>query len=275
VQNIKGSPVHLEKTVMNLIANATEAISESGEVTIRTESRYVDRPVHGYDEIRAGEYAVLTVSDNGGGIQEEDLRKIFEPFYTKKKMGRSGTGLGLAIVWGTVKDHEGYIDVASENGKGTTFTLYLPITREETVDALPKISPEQYRGRSERILVVDDVRQQREMASIMLTKLGYQVQTVAGGEEAVEYLKTNEADLVVLDMIMDPGIDGLETYRRIVAIRPGQKAIIASGFSETDRVKEAQELGVGEYVRKPYTVEAIGLAIRNELLKVTSRNLHS
>ena len=264
--NIKGSPIHLEKTVINLITNAAEAIAESGEVAIRTENRYLDRAVRGYDQVQAGEYVVLTVSDNGGGIKAEDLDKIFEPFYTKKTMGkRSGTGLGLAIIWGTVKDHNGYIDVESEYGKGSTFALYFPLTREEAGDDLQKIPFEQYRGKGETILVVDDVREQREMAAMMLAKLGYQVRTVAGGEEAVEYLKTNKADLLVLDMIMGSGIDGLETYRQVLEINPNQKAILVSGFSETDRVKKAQELGAGTYVKKPYIVEKIGLAVREEL----------
>ena len=129
--DIKGSPVHLEKTLMNLVSNAAESITGKGEVTIRTESRYLDKPVIGYDAVKEGDYAVLTVSDTGMGIPAENREKIFEPFYTKKTMGRSGTGLGLAIVWGTVRDHNGYIDVQTEVGKGSTFTLYFPVTREE------------------------------------------------------------------------------------------------------------------------------------------------
>jgi CheY-like chemotaxis protein len=135
-----------------------------------------------------------------------------------------------------------------------------------------KISPEQYIGRGESILVVDDVREQREVATSMLTRLGYKVHAVSSGEEAVSYLRTHEMDLLILDMIMDPGIDGLETYRRVLEINPKQKAVIVSGFSETDRVKKAQELGAGVYVRKPYILEKLGLAIRSALLKVTTGN---
>ena len=180
-------------------------------------------------------------------------------------MGRSGTGLGLAVVWGTVKDHHGYIDVQSEEGKGSIFTLYFPVTRKELTKDQETVSSETYLGQGETILVVDDVKEQRELAMSMLTRLGYRVDAVSSGEEAVEYLKTNRVDLIVLDMIMDPGIDGLETYRRILEIHPRQKAIIVSGFSETDRVRKAQELGAGAYVRKPYLLEKIGLAIRQEL----------
>jgi PAS domain S-box-containing protein len=266
LSNIKGSPVHLGKTIMNLVSNASEAISDEGEVIIRTRNCYIDKPIRGYDDVREGDYVVLTVSDNGRGISASDIKKIFEPFYTKKVMGRSGTGLGLAVVWGTVKDHNGYIDVQSEDGKGSTFTIYLPATREELTGDEQKTSPDDYMGSGESILVVDDVKEQREVAGSMLTRLGYRVEAVSSGEEAIAYLKASKADLIVLDMIMDPGMDGLETYRRVLAINPKQKAIIVSGFSETERVKKALELGAGAYVRKPYLLEKIGTAIRKELL---------
>ncbi len=265
ILNIKGSPVHLGKTIMNLIANAAEAISGAGQVLIHTENRYLDQPVRGYDDMQEGDYVILTVSDNGQGISAQDIGKIFEPFYTKKVMGKSGTGLGLAVVWGTVKDHNGYIDVWSEEGKGTTFTIYFPATREAPEKIATATPPDYYMSKGESILVVDDVEDQRQLAISMLERLGYQVDAVNGGEEAVEYLKKKKADLIVLDMIMDPGIDGMETYRRILAINPGQKAIIVSGFSETDQVSKAQKMGAGAFVRKPYIMEKIGLAIRKEL----------
>jgi PAS domain S-box-containing protein len=263
--NIKGSPVHLEKMLMNLVSNAAESISGKGEVTIRTKSCYLDKPLQGYDEVKGGDYTVLTVSDTGMGIPTEDKEKIFEPFYTKKTMGRSGTGLGLTIVWGTVKDHNGYIDLQTALGEGTKFSLYLPVTREELIAQQKKVPLERYRGHGESVLVVDDIAEQRDVAASLLTQLGYQVHLVSSGEEALELLKSNKADILVLDMIMAPGIDGLETYQRVLEINPNQKAIIVSGFSETERVREAQRLGAGAYVKKPYIMEKIGLAIRDEL----------
>jgi PAS domain S-box-containing protein len=263
--SIKGSPIHLGKTIMNLVSNATEAISGQGEVMIRTENRYLDQPIQGYDEMKEGDYVLLTVSDTGSGISSKDLEKIFEPFYTKKNMGRSGTGLGLAVVWGTVKDHRGYIDVQSEEGKGSTFTLYLPVTREEPAKIEKAASPSSYMGKSESILIVDDVQAQRDVAMSMLGRLGYNVEAVANGEAAIEFLKNKKADMIVLDMIMDPGMDGMDTYRKILEINPKQKAVLVSGFSETDRVAKAQEMGAGAFIRKPYILEKIGLAIRKEL----------
>jgi PAS domain S-box-containing protein len=263
--NIKGSPVHLEKMLMNLVSNAAESISGRGKVTIRTENRYCDKATKGYDEVKEGDYAVLSVSDTGTGIPVEHLDKIFEPFYTKKVMGRSGTGLGLSIVWGTVKDHHGYIDVKTKVGEGSTFTLYFPVTQEQLTAPRAKESFEQYMGSGESVLVVDDVAEQRDIASRLIKRLGYHVHAVPSGEEAVEYLRDNQAAILVLDMIMDPGIDGLETYRRVLRINPEQKAILVSGFSETARVREAQKIGAGAYVRKPYLMEKIGMAIRAEL----------
>jgi two-component system cell cycle sensor histidine kinase/response regulator CckA len=263
--NIKGSPVHMEKTLMNLVSNAAESISGKGEVTIRTESRYLDKTLQGYDEVREGNYAVLTVSDTGMGIPVENREKIFEPFYTKKKMGRSGTGLGLSIVWGTVKDHNGYIDVQTEVGKGTTFTLYFPVTHEELIAQQQKVPIEQYMGSGESVLVVDDIAEQRDIACSLLARLGYKVHAVSSGKDAMKYLRENSADILLLDMIMPPGIDGLETYMGILEINPNQKTILVSGFSETDRVKQAQKLGAGAYIKKPYLMEKMGVAIRDEL----------
>jgi CheY-like chemotaxis protein len=263
--NIMGSPVHLDKMIMNLVANAAEAMPKGGILIITTDNQYIDRPIEGYDHIREGEYAVFSVSDTGEGISASDMKLIFEPFYTKKVMGRSGTGLGLAVVWGTVKDHNGYINVQSEEKTGTTFTVYFPVTREALSKDQVLTPKHEYIGKGESILVVDDVDSQRELAAIMLGELNYNVTVVSSGKEAIEYLKTNKVDLIVLDMIMDPGIDGLDTYKRIIEIHPKQKAVIVSGFSETDRVRQTLKLGAGAYVRKPYLMEKIGLAVRKEL----------
>jgi PAS domain S-box-containing protein len=262
---ILGSPVHLSKTIMNLVSNAAEAMNNGGTISVSTQNRSVQGQLKGFETIEEGEYVTLTVSDTGVGIAAADLEKIFEPFYTKKVMGRSGTGLGMAVVWGTVKDHKGYIDVDSSEGKGTAFTLYLPITRQEHGKDELLQSFEDYRGNGASVLVVDDVKEQRQIASGMLKQLGYSVISVSNGEEAVAYMKKGSADILILDMIMDPGIDGLETYRRILKLHPGQKAILASGFSETKLVREAQRLGAGAYVRKPYTLDQLGLAVRSAL----------
>jgi signal transduction histidine kinase/CheY-like chemotaxis protein len=261
----KGSPVHLSKTIMNLVSNAAEALVDGGTVSITSENCYIDQPISGYDDIEEGDYVKLTVNDTGIGIAAEDIERIFEPFYTKKAMGRSGTGLGMAVVWGTVKDHNGYIDIQSTEGKGTTIFVYLPACRQPSAGKAPRRSIEDYRGQGEFLLVVDDVKDQREIAAGILTRLGYKVAAVASGEAAVDYLKSRAADLLILDMIMDPGMDGLATYKQILQLHPTQKAIIASGYSESERVKEAQKLGAGAYVKKPYLMEKLAIAVREEL----------
>jgi PAS domain S-box-containing protein len=268
--NIGGSHIHIDKVLMNLVSNASEAIDGSGDVVISTVNRYLDIPLRGYENVRAGEYAVLAVSDDGTGITSDDLERIFEPFYTKKVMGRSGSGLGLAVVWNVVQDHEGYIDVKSTK-EGTTFEIYFPTTRQE-IPGKEMFRPiEEYRGAGESILVVDDVESQREIACHMLEKLGYQATAVSSGEQAVEYLRERTVDLILLDMIMDPGMSGREAYERIIKIHPNQKAIIASGFAETDDVRAAQKLGAGQYLRKPLTLEKLGLAMKDELEKQANK----
>lgn len=263
--DICGSPVHLSKTVMNLVFNAAEAMPDGGKIMISTRNRYVDKPIRGYDHVEEGEYVIFTVADTGIGISPQDLGRIFEPFYTKKVMGRSGTGLGMAVVWGTVKDHNGYIQVESVEGRGSTFTLYFPVTRQGRAEESHDLSLQDYMGNGESILVVDDILEQRVLAAEMLRKLGYSVNSAASGEEAIAYMRDHQADLLLLDMIMEPGIDGLETYKKILEMRPAQKAVIVSGFSETDRVMEAERLGAGAYVRKPFVLKKIGLAVKAEL----------
>jgi CheY-like chemotaxis protein len=263
--NVEGSSVHLFKTLMNLVSNAAEAMPDGGDLFISTRNQYVDKAISGFDDVHAGDYVVLAVSDTVIGISKKDQKHIFEPFYTKKIMGRSGTGLGMSVVWAAVKDHKGQIDVSSKVGAGTTISLYFPASRKRKESHADIVSIEDYKSKGESILVVDDVKEQRDLANLMLSRLGYNVATVPSGEKAVEYLKSEKADLVILDMIMDPGIDGLETFKQILEINSEQKAIIVSGYSDSEKVKQTQKLGAGAYVKKPYVLQEIGMAIRSEL----------
>ncbi len=267
LKNTSCSPVHLSSTIMNLVSNAAESMPNGGKITIATKNIYIDTPIKGYDYVKPGEYAALTVSDNGIGIAEKDINRIYEPFYTKKVMGRSGTGLGMAVVWGTVKDHNGYVVCESKEAEGTSFTLYFPVASSESGKYKIEALEDDYSGNGESILVVDDVEDQRRIASAILGRIGYTVDSVVSGEEAVEYLQNKSVDLIVLDMIMEPGIDGYETYKQILQMHPGQKAIIASGFSETEQIKKTLALGVGQFIAKPYTIDTIGLAVKEELMK--------
>lgn len=261
---LRCSATHIKKCLMNLVINAVEAIKGTGTITISSANRYLEKTLKGYSYINKGEYVVVSVSNDGPQIPSKDLARIFEPFYTKKMNAQSGTGLGLAVVWNTVQNHDGYTEVRSDQNQ-TVFELYFPVTREAPAGVAEEIPLEEYLGGGEKILVVDDEPVQTEIASAMLARLRYNVEAVSSGEEAIEYLQHHPVDLVVLDMIMPRGISGCETYEKIIQIHPGQKAIIASGFSESEDVKRAQRLGAGRYIKKPYTLKTIGLAVRQEL----------
>ncbi|MBI5589485.1 MAG: response regulator [Deltaproteobacteria bacterium] len=263
--NIEGSPIHLFKALMNMISNAAEAMPNGGVITITLKNEFVSRAVPGFKQTEEGEYTVLSIKDTGLGMSAADIEHVFEPFYTKKVMGRSGTGLGMPVVWGVVKDHNGQIDIDSTIGKGTRIKIRFPSTRASSRKIATETSMADLKGMGETVLLVDDVSEQREIASGILNRLGYNVSAVASGEQAVAFIKSNPVDLLILDMIMTPGIDGLETYRQCQKIRPDQKAIIASGYSESEKVKHAQSLGAGAFLRKPYTIRKMGEAVLNEL----------
>ncbi|MCG8533180.1 MAG: response regulator, partial [Desulfovibrionales bacterium] len=265
LSHIKGSTIHLQKTVMNLIANAAEAQSQGGIIKISTSNRFLDHPIKGYDQVQPGHYVVLGVEDHGVGIDPEDIKRIFEPFFTKKVMGRSGTGLGMAVVWGTVQDHFGYIDVISQPGKGTRFDLYFPTTHSSVpLEAIPD-ETHYFMGNREIVIVVDDIPDQREIASKILERLNYTVMAFECGEDLMVFLENHRADLILLDMVMEPGMDGLKTYEKILEIVPDQKVIITSGFSKIDKMSKALEMGVNQYLKKPYTLEKISSAIYHVL----------
>lgn len=264
LHNICCAPVHIQKVLMNLITNAFEAIEGPGTVFVSTKNQSIT-PGPTAPLAASCDYAVLTVRDTGSGISEAAQKRIFEPFYSSKVMGRSGTGLGLAVVWNTIKDHNGSIQVTSDE-KGTTFTILFPASADTPVLPRKNSRIETLTG-SGSVLVVDDEPQQREIAMKMLTMLGYTVKCVASGEEAVSFCRHNSVDILLLDMIMAPGLNGAQTYQQITAFQPSQKAVIVSGFSKSDDVKTAIELGVAEFMKKPYSMEQLGQTIKEVLAR--------
>lgn len=266
---ISGSALHLTKAIMNLFSNAIEAMPYGGDIKITSQPLYFKS----IDPDALLDYAVLKISDTGHGIAPMDQKRIFEPFFTRKKMGRSGSGLGMSIVWNTVKDHEGYISLDSTPGKGTVFEIYLPMQTEAAESPSPSTEEQSddapvREGSGQRILVVDDGNDQREVASQLLGRLGYEAITLASGEAALQYLSGNSVDLLMLDMLMEPGIDGLETFRRARAMK-GQKirAIVASACPKSGKIIEALEEGVLAYLKKPYTMEQLAQTVSNALSK--------
>ncbi len=259
---IMGSDPHLHQVIMNLMINGCEAMPSGGKLTVESLSVFLKDPVRGYDHIAEGKYVCLRIIDEGTGISKEDMERIFEPFFSSKKRGKSGTGLGLAVVHGIVKDLNGYIDLHANGTQGTVFSLYFSVATEQQAKVVP---PQQWISGQGRILVVDDVSQQRQLAIRMLQRLGYEVDVVEHGRAAIAWLKTQSCDLVLLDMVMEKHFDGLDTYRAIREFRPGQICIIVTGYSETERVLTALELGVSGRLYKPYTMEDLSMTVQKAL----------
>jgi two-component system cell cycle sensor histidine kinase/response regulator CckA len=263
--NIRGGPSQIYRVVFNLVLNAYDAMPDGGVLRIKTENYYADDIAGKYGRVPRGEYVKLTISDSGKGIPKDLLPRIFDPFFTTKAAEKKrGSGLGLSVVHSVVEDHHGFIDYLSDEGQGSTFYLYFPITREtpETIDST-EIS-----GGNEKILVVDDDHTQREVTRVLLEKLGYLVTSVASGEEGLRVLRREEFALLILDMVLPGGIDGAETYRRALKIRTPQRALLVSGYATNECVKTTLNLGAGLFIRKPLTIRSISAAVRGVLDEV-------
>jgi PAS domain S-box-containing protein len=257
---VAASAAHLHKVLLNLLCNALDGIEGEGLIRITTRNRHVNGTSQGAQKLAPGDYVEISVSDNGRGLSETDRERIFEPFYARKQMGRSGTGLGMAVVWGTVEDHEGSVDVDSHEGQGTKVVVTLPSAGK----AQPTVAENMrdlYCGAGQSMLVVDDQEEQRIIATQILGRLGYRATAVESGEAALAYLAGRSVDLVLLDMLMAPGIDGLETLSRIRRQKPDQAVILVSGYAQNDRIQAALRQGASQCLRKPYTVTKLGRAV--------------
>jgi signal transduction histidine kinase/DNA-binding LacI/PurR family transcriptional regulator/ActR/RegA family two-component response regulator len=265
---VRGAESQLARAVSNLMRNAMEAVDGTGEVVIRTSRIVVETTNAGFETIPPGAYVVLSIADTGCGIAPENLDRIFEPFFTSKRAGEnSGTGLGLAIVLGVVKEHDGFMDVASRVGGGTTFTVYLPAgaAHQPRPDAKTPVP----RGHA-KLLVIDDDETQLRTYRRVLTQLGYSVETSSSGERACELFsealarKEKPFDLVLVDMLLGEALDGLQVVEKIQAMFPRQKAIIVSGHAPNERADNAIRSGLA-WLSKPYDAESLATTIADTL----------
>lgn len=262
--NIEASTVHLTKSLINLVVNGVEAAGPNGKIVITTENRCLHAMKDGYEAIPAGSYVVLSVQDSGPGIADEDLPRIFEPFFSRKKLGRSGTGLGLTVIWNTIRDHHGYIDLTS-GPDGSRFELYFPVCRDQAQPNPQCTFTPPPAGNGEKVLVVDDESGQLDVTAALLKRLGYTPVIANDGETALEYLKKEPVDLLLLDLWMEPGINGYETYRQALQIRPDQKAILASGYFRPGDRETALSLGIRQQLTKPYSIQSLAYALHDEI----------
>jgi CheY-like chemotaxis protein len=264
---IRGSEPQLARAVDNLIRNAVEAIGGNGEVVVKSAKVNVLESRAGFETVPAGHYATLSVSDDGCGIEPHELGQVFEPFFSKKRAKEtSGSGLGLAIVHGVVKEHEGFIDVASTPGVGTTISLYFPLVdgleQRERLLAAP-------RGNA-RVLIVDDEPIQLRTGRRVLVRLGYQVETMESGLGAYELFSraasTGQSpfDLVIMDMMLGEMLDGLQIIEQIQRHFPAQKVIVVSGHAPTERAELAVKKGL-TWLVKPYGVETLAQTVERVL----------
>ncbi len=254
IKIINADPMQLEQITMNLGINAKDAMPDGGKLVFETKNITLDE---GYCKAHAGavpgEYVLLAISDTGHGMDKEILEHIFEPFFTTKEIGK-GTGLGLAMVYGIVKSHNCHIVCYSEPGRGTVFKIYFPVLEEANVElSVESEKGAEIRGGHETILLVDDEESLLVLGQDMLREHGYTTITVESGERAIEIYKREKdrIDLVILDIGM-PGMGGYKCLQELLKINPEIKVIIASGYTDSEKVKEVLEHGAAGFISKPY-----------------------
>jgi CheY-like chemotaxis protein len=253
----------MEQVILNLLVNAWQAMPGGGTVDLETKNIVTEEHPDLYPNLRPGKYVRISVTDTGMGMDEATRKKIFDPFFTTKGMSR-GTGLGLASVYGIIKQHNGYIEVESEKGRGTGFYIYLPAT--EKLVSQKKLYPQDIIKGQETLLFVDDEQMVLNVGRDILKSLGYTVLTANGGKEAIKIYDQNREriSLVILDMIM-PGMDGGKTYAHLKRLNPEIKVLLSSGYSVNEEVTAIMEKGCNGFIQKPFTAKEIAIRIREVL----------
>jgi CheY-like chemotaxis protein len=255
----------IEQVLMNLAVNARDAMPQGGKLIVSTGmAEIAEAYTHTSPESRCGSFVTLRVTDTGCGIDSANISRIFEPFFTTKEIGK-GTGLGLATVYGIVKQHGGWVDVLSEVGKGTTFTVFLPAHSAPVRAAQAQDAPvTEVRGGKETILVVEDEPVLRDMAHVILEDCGYRVLAAGSGVEALEVWNREPEmiDLLLTDMVMPEGISGMDLAQKLLAHRPKLKIIFATGYNVDEMDTALFRRGSAVFLQKPYTHVSLPKAVR-------------
>jgi CheY-like chemotaxis protein len=261
--NVKVDQGQMRQALLNLYLNAWQAMPGGGDLYVKTENVTIDENYVKPFEIKAGQYVKISVTDKGIGMDEATTEKIFDPFFSTQEIGK-GTGLGLASVYGIVKNHGGFINVYSEKGKGTNFSIYLPVLEKEITEE-KKPSREVLKGKG-GILLVDDEQMIIDVGKQLVEKLGYRVITAKSGKEAIDVYneKRNDIDIVILDMIM-PGMGGGETYDRLKETNPDIKVLLSSGYSINGQAREILDRGCNGFIQKPFNMKEISHKIKGIL----------
>ncbi len=253
----------INQVLLNLYVNAWQAMPNGGELYLQTANVFLDKDFIKPHKVSSGNYVKISVTDTGIGMDKSMLGRIFDPFFSTKGMGR-GTGLGLASAYGILENHNGAINVYSEVGKGTSFTIYLPSSEKEIVkDVQIPMTPETGSG---TILLVDDEEIILEVAQPMLELLGYDVLIAGNGKEALEILKAGKMkiDLVILDMIM-PGMSGSATFDKIQALNTDIKVLLSSGYSMNGDATDILSRGCAGFIQKPFNINELSEKIQEVL----------
>jgi len=262
---IRIDPALSEQVLINLCVNARDAMPDGGTLTLETRNVALDEEYcRRHAAVEPGDYVMCAVSDNGCGMTDEVKSHLFEPFFTTKEKGK-GTGLGLAMVYGTVRQHQGAVEVYSELGRGTTVKIYLPRVAEAP-EALPTRTERLLARGDERIVVVEDEAQVRELATRLLKKQGYRVTSFANGGEALLALEQDpeRIDLLVTDVVM-PGMNGLALAQKLAAARPDLRVLFTSGYTEDVIVRHGILDKSIQFLPKPYTLASLATRVREVL----------
>jgi len=263
---VSADATQVHQVLMNLCVNARDAMPAGGQLSIRAENTLLDENyARMHLEAKPGKFVMVTVADTGTGMPPEIIGRIFEPFFTTKEITK-GTGLGLSTALTIVRSHGGFVNVYSEPGKGTQFTVYLPALETAEAEAAEKKQPELPVGHGELILVVDDEESIRQITKGTLETFGYKVLVASDGTEALAlYAENRERVKVVLTDMMMPFMDGPATIRALRKLNPQVKIIAASGLAANEKSAEASSAGVELFLPKPYTAEKLLKALANVL----------